>query len=223
MEVSLKALVIASVIGSSFAQNMKRQFPAPLNVHRRVDGISVLGSNNDLEGKNPIEAQFIPTEDTLQPVPHSDIPSLQAADKMEVINEEPGFIDSIFGNGVQSRIISSVNGWVLDKASTNPGCVERFVCETYRAGENLNGFPYLVMSLTNAAVSFMVADMFDQSVNINEITRAARTGRTIGSCHAMKCDFMDGQLRTLGDYYETIGEFFSTFYSSLASSFNLGK
>ena len=62
--------------------------------------------------------------------------------------EEPGYIDSILGEGFQSRIVSSVNNWIVDKARDNPGCVERFVCETYRTGESLSGIPYLAMSMT---------------------------------------------------------------------------
>ena len=62
--------------------------------------------------------------------------------------EEPGFVDSIFGDGAQSRIIDSLNSWVVSKAKTNPGCVERFVCETYRTGETLNGVPYMAYSLS---------------------------------------------------------------------------
>jgi hypothetical protein len=34
------------------------------------------------------------------------------------------------------------------QAKENPGCVERFICETYRTGETLTGLPYLFMSLT---------------------------------------------------------------------------
>ena len=61
---------------------------------------------------------------------------------------EGGIISSILGSGAQSRIIERMNDWVVDRASENPGCVERFVCETYRTGETLSGIPYLMMSLT---------------------------------------------------------------------------
>ena len=68
--------------------------------------------------------------------------------EQELIENEPGFLDSILGDGVQSRIVTSLNDWIVDKARTNPGCVERFVCETYRTGETLNGIPYLAMQMT---------------------------------------------------------------------------
>merc|ERR1711874_781706 len=61
----------------------------------------------------------------------------------------------------------------IEDVAENPGCVERFVCETYRTGETLNGVPYLLMSLTNAAVSFMLADQFDQSIDVKELIRSA--------------------------------------------------
>ncbi len=49
---------------------------------------------------------------------------------------------------VKSRIVASVNDWIVDKAKTNPGCVERLVCETYRTGETMNGVPYVLMQIT---------------------------------------------------------------------------
>ena len=76
---------------------------------------------------------------------------VQAENKLaeqELMEAEPGFLDSILGDGVQSRIVTSLNDWIVEKARTNPGCVERFVCETYRTGETLNGIPYLAMQMT---------------------------------------------------------------------------
>merc|ERR1739844_847525 len=137
--------------------------------------------------------------------------------------EDEGIIDSIFGDGAQSRIVERMSDWLVDRASENPGCVERFVCETYRTGETLNGVPYMMMTLTNAAVSFMVADMFDKSIDIKELTRAARYGRTVGSCHTMKCDFLDNQLRTVGDYLGTFEEFLSQVFNSISESLSFGK
>ncbi len=62
--------------------------------------------------------------------------------------EELGFVDSVLGEGTQSRIVSSVGDWVSTKAKENPGCVERFVCETYKTGESLTGLPYLAMQIS---------------------------------------------------------------------------
>merc|ERR1712088_1213152 len=126
-------------------------------------------------------------------------------------------------NGAQSRIVERMSDWLVDRASENPGCVERFVCETYRTGETLNGVPYMMMTLTNAAVSFMVAGMFDKSIDIKELTRAARYGRTVGSCHTMKCDIVDNQLRTVGDYLGTFEEFITQIFNSISESLNFGK
>merc|ERR1711997_537562 len=109
-------------------------------------------------------------------------------------NEDISLVDSFFA---QSRIVDRVNDFLKAGAKENPGCVERFVCETYRTGETMEGIPYLLMQLTNAAVSFMVADMLDKSekINIKMLTRAARDRRR-GNCHAsdsMKCDLLDNQ------------------------------
>ena len=75
----------------------------------------------------------------------------------------------------------------------------------------------------SAAVSFMVADMFDKSIDIKELTRAARYGRTVGSCHTMKCDIVDNQLRTVGDYLGTFEEFITQIFNSISESLNFGK
>ncbi|TRY73704.1 hypothetical protein TCAL_00916 [Tigriopus californicus] len=139
------------------------------------------------------------------------------------IEEEAGVVDSIFGKGTQERIVQSVNNWVAQKAKTNPGCIERFICESYKSSESMSGIPYLAMSVSNAAVSFYVAEMFDQSIDIQEITRAARYGRTIGSCDTMKCDFVDGQLRTIGDYLSSLEDFITSIVSSVSNSINIGK
>jgi len=212
-------------------RNRERQMPI-VNVQRRVDGNLVYGSVNEvtnLDGSgdnkppqfNVPGAVAAPSDALLD-----SIGDLEAENKLAetpLIEEEPGFLDSVLGNGVQARIVTSLNEWVMEKARTNPGCVERFVCETYRTGETLHGIPYLGMQMTNAAVSFMVADIFDGSIDAKSITKAARHGRTIGSCHTMQCDFVDGQLRDLGDYLETIEEFFTSIFNSVSSSINIGK
>jgi len=212
-------------------RNTERQMPI-VNVQRRVDGNLVYGSVNDVSNMNgggdnkPPQfnvpgAVAAPSNALLD-----SIGDLEAENKLaetQLIEEDPGFLDSVLGNGVQARIVTSLNEWVMEKARTNPGCVERFVCETYRTGETLNGIPYLGMQMTNAAVSFMVADIFDGSIDASSITKAARHGRTIGSCHTMQCDFVDGQLRDLGDYLETIEEFFTSVFNSVSSSINIGK
>jgi len=228
---------------------MRKQFPigSGLNVQRRVDGQVVLGSASDqftesasapppplsvFEGVDPparFDPSAVPTDvDERLSAIDNEIGALQALDAQQVqavpvTKEEPGFVDSIFGDGAQSRIIDSLNSWVVSKAKSNPGCVERFVCETYRTGETLNGVPYMAYSLSNAAVSFMVADMFDQSIDLKEITRAARHGRTIGSCHNMNCDVIDSQLRNLESIFEIVENFVTTIYNSVAGSLPFKK
>jgi hypothetical protein len=245
MEMSLKSVVLSCLFGLTLAQfphskqmeNMRKQFPigSGLNVQRRVDGNIVLGTQNDggdgvpplpdfaaagIDSPTRFDPSAVPSsvDDQLSAI-NNEIGALNALEPAVVVEpEEPGFVDSILGDGAQSRIIESLQGWVVSKAKSNPGCVERFVCETYRTGETLNGAPYLAFSLTNAAVSFMVADMFDQSVDLKEITKAARHGRTIGSCHNMNCDVIDSQLRNLESVFEIVENFVTTIYNSVAGS-----
>ena len=73
----------------------------------------------------------------------------------------------------------------------------------------------------------MVADILDKSekIDIKMLTRAARDGRR-GNCHSsdsMKCDLLDNQLRTLGDYLSTFEEFLTQIFNSVSESLNFGK
>ena len=75
-------------------------------------------------------------------------------------------------------------------------------------------------------MSFIVADMFDDAItDINVLTRAARDGRQ-GNCHSsetLKCDLVDNQLRTLGDYLSTFEEFLTQIFNSVSESLNFGR
>jgi len=125
--------------------------------------------------------------------------------------------DRLLGREAQARIIESVTAWTTEKAEKNPGCVARFVCESYRAGEGLDGVPYLLMSLTNAAVSFIVAEQFGGVINMNLITEAARNGRS-SECLS-SCPVLDGQLRTvtgfLGEFEEILGYIVKSIQTSI--------
>ena len=118
-----------------FFRNGRRQFPEPQQPYRRID--TVIGSNND----NTLPAEEIKTLEVIGEV-------MEETKTETPMKEDEGFLDSYFGNGAQSRIVGSINNWVVDKAKTNPGCVERFVCETYKTGETLEGVPYFFMTLT---------------------------------------------------------------------------
>jgi len=79
-------------------------------------------------------------------------------------------------------------------------------------------------SISSAALSFMVAEMFDQAIDIQQITTAARYGRTVGECASVSpCSYADGQLRTLSDYVASVDDFFSSLLDSISNSINLGK
>lgn len=67
----------------------------------------------------------------------------------------------------------------------------------------------------------MVAQMFDDSVDIATLIRAAREGRTLGSC-SMRCDLADGQLRTVGDFLDSAADYVSSAISSVSNSISLG-
>jgi len=135
--------------------------------------------------------------------------------------EELSLFARLVGEETQARVIESISTWANDKAKENPGCVERFVCETYKTGETMSGIPYLLMSLTNAAVSFMVAEQFGEAIEMEAITRAAKYGRMTGTCHRMECPIMDGQLRTVTDYLAGFEEMLGYIVNSVSTS--IGK
>merc|ERR1712055_117702 len=135
--------------------------------------------------------------------------------------EELSLFARLVGEETQARVIESISTWANDKAKENPGCVERFVCETYKTGETMSGIPYLLMSLTNAAVSFMVAEQFGEAIEMEAITRAAKYGRMTGTCHRMECPIMDGQLRTVTDYLADFEEMLGYIVNSVSTS--IGK
>jgi hypothetical protein len=78
---------------------------------------------------------------------------------------------------------------------------------------------YFHVSFSNA-LAYTITETFGESVNVKEITRAARYGRTVGTCHTMRCELFDGeQLRTLGNMLSGVEETFSGVYDSLGNSF----
>jgi len=79
----------------------------------------------------------------------------------------------------------------------SPGCVERFVCESFRTGENLDGPSYILMAVSNAAVSYTLAEQFDNVMELKGLQSAARMGRSRDSCDIIRCGFLDTELRSL--------------------------
>merc|ERR1712038_205987 len=139
-------------------------------------------------------------------------------------DEEVGYVDSIFGRGTWTRVTDGVFKWAENRVRSSPECVERFVCETYRTGENLEGVGYIFLKVANNALAYAITETFGESVNVKEITRAARYGRTVGTCHTMRCDLFDDgeQLRTLGNLLSSLEEMVSSMADSLATSINFG-
>jgi len=138
--------------------------------------------------------------------------------------EEAGYVDSIFGSGTWNRLTDGVFTWAENRVRSSPECVERFVCETYRTGENLEGVGYILLKVANNALAYAITETFNDSINVKEINRAARYGRTVGTCHTMRCDLFDDgeQLRTLGNLLSSVEEFVSSLAESLATSINFG-
>jgi len=138
--------------------------------------------------------------------------------------DELGYVDSIFGRGTWNRVTDGVFKWAENRVRSSPECVERFVCETYRTGENLEGVGYIFLKVANNALAYAITETFGDSINVKEINRAARYGRTVGTCHTMRCDLFDDgeQLRTLGNLLSSVEEFVSSLTESLATSINFG-
>jgi len=146
----------------------------------------------------------------------------QKIDRVAVVQpqqqQELSFFARILGDEGTARIVESISSWVNDKAKENPGCVEHFVCEMYKTGETMSGIPYLLMSLTNSAVSFMVAEQFSESIQMEAITRASKYGRTTGTCHLMECPLLNGKLREVTDWLAGFEELLGYVVNSVSQS-----
>ena len=49
---------------------------------------------------------------------------------------------------LEARVISSVSSWLERKVAESPGCVQRFVCESFKTGETLEGPSYFLMAVS---------------------------------------------------------------------------
>ena len=45
-------------------------------------------------------------------------------------------------------LVTGVSAWLEEKVRESPGCLERFVCETYSAGQSLHGAAFALMELS---------------------------------------------------------------------------
>merc|ERR1719232_1893260 len=90
-------------------------------------------------------------------------------------------VDKDFTRGaddtLRSRVLSSVSTWLDKKVAESPGCVERFVCESFKTGETLDGPSYFLMAVSNAAVSYTLAEQFSDVMELRGLQSAARMGR----------------------------------------------
>jgi len=143
---------------------------------------------------------------------------LEVVEVVEPVETEPSLLARIVGEETQGKVVDSIISWARDKAKENPGCVERFVCEMYKTGETMSGIPYILMSITNAAVSYTVAEQFNQSIEMEAITRSSRIGRSDGTCHHMECPIADGRLREVTDWLAGFEEMLGYIVNSVSTS-----
>lgn len=194
------------------AAEKKTSRPLRYRKHDDLDLLNAPAPDSNLIGIGGVESTSLLSSKTKMP--------LSAAKR----DDELGLLDSIFGAGTQSRILDSIYRWFEARVRANPGCVRRFVCETYRTGESMDGVAYLLMKVTNNAVAYTISEVFDQSVDINDITTAARHGRTAPTCDEMQCELVDAQLRAVGDYLDSFDDFFLSLPGIILGAFStIGK
>ena len=72
-------------------------------------------------------------------------------------------------------------------------------------------------------MKFFKREVFVEATNIHASLKP-RYGRTVGTCHTMRCDLFDDgeQLRTLGNLLSSLEEMVSSMADSLATSINFG-
>ena len=49
---------------------------------------------------------------------------------------------------LKGRVLDSVSNWLEMRVSQSPGCVERFVCESFSTGEMMTGPGYALMAVS---------------------------------------------------------------------------
>jgi len=179
-----------------------------LNFHRMLSRVlafclasSVFSQNNHIISR-PHRQERLEVVEVVEPVSDQDV----------------SLLSRIVGEETQGKVVDSIISWARDKAKENPGCVERFVCEMYKTGETMNGIPYLLMSITNAAVSYTVAEQFNQSIEMEAITRSSKIGRSEGTCHHMECPIADGRLREVTDWLAGLEEILGYIVNSVSTS-----
>ena len=62
------------------------------------------------------------------------------------MNQNMNNVQSNNGRGLLEA--GGVTAWLEEKVAESPGCVERFVCETFRTGQSLQGPAYYLMALS---------------------------------------------------------------------------
>merc|ERR1711992_449631 len=182
------------------------------NFRKISDDLDLVNDTDDKEGDNGLDATIpaiSPKIDNELDVIVAPPPAKNTKLIVPEADEEVGYVDSIFGRGTWTRITDGVFKWADNRVRSSPECVERFVCETYRTGENLDGVGYILLKVANNALAYAITETFGESINVKEINRAARYGRTVGTCHTMRCDLFDDgeQLRTLGNLLSSVEEF----------------
>ena len=57
-------------------------------------------------------------------------------------------MNNVQSNNGRGLLEAGVTAWLEEKVAESPGCVERFVCETFRTGQSLQGPAYYLMALS---------------------------------------------------------------------------
>ena len=57
-------------------------------------------------------------------------------------------MNNVQSNNGRGLLEAGLTAWLEEKVGESPGCVERFVCETYRTGQSLQGPAYYLMALS---------------------------------------------------------------------------
>lgn len=98
----LVVLIIHKSVNRVFPTDCRidRQFPEPQQPYQPIN----TNTRDEMNTLEVIGANMDPPET-----------------KTEAPMKDEGFLDSYFGDGAQSRIVGSINNWIVDKAKTNPG------------------------------------------------------------------------------------------------------
>merc|ERR1739838_745556 len=97
-----------------------------------INVISAVNNNNNNNNNND-------NNDNNMNVNMNDVMSMNKRRSFSKNSKNNSFFAALVDEETETRMIESISSWAREKVRDSPGCLQRFVCETYKTGETLSG------------------------------------------------------------------------------------